>query len=195
MRISEEYLERHKLKTRVYPHIENGAILTQYQEGGQRSWLLTKIQWNHDPTYHPGKYYVSTMKPQHDAMRRSSFFRDVNERETVYWDQYHDRLDHWLKNVDKGSIVHGEREVTLAVWEMFLYCNDSVVARLNNADEKVFPTIDPSKSLDDRFEAFQGLQKSLLHPERGDLARYWQSEFDYNIIRNYVHWLAESAVE
>lgn len=194
MRISEEYLGRHKLQTKVFPHIQNGTIITRFKESGRISWLVTKVRWEHEPQYHPGKYYIDTMKP-YDIRGRSGFFRSVHERETIFWDQYHDRIEHWIKNVDKDSVVRGEKEVSLVALEIFLHCSDSQLADISNIDEKVFPAIDPTKSLDDRYAAFQELRKTILHSERSSLGRHWHSEFDHGIIRNYIHWLADSAAK
>ena len=192
MRIYEEYFNRHKIKPTVHHHIQNGSILVQFEENGKFNWLVTRINWCHDPLYHPGKYYLQTMQPLHGSARMG-IFQDVHEREEIYHEQYHDRLEHLIRNVKKGSIVRGEKEVTLAVWSMFLYCQDTNISRLSNADLKIYPTIDPTKSVDERYEAIQGLRNNLLHYERSDLGRLWHVEFEQRIIDNYLYWLADLA--
>lgn len=194
MKIYEEYIRRHQLaNTSVFPHVQDGAILLRFKENGKYSWLVTTIRWNHEPQYHPGKYLIDTVRPVYNSSRRG-FYQNVHDTEKVFWDQYHDHINHWIKNVDKSSVVSGAKEVALAVFEMFLHCNDLLVARSNVNEDQLYASIDPNKSIDDRYEAYLELRKTILRDNGNSsngLAPNWKLEFDSKIIRNYMHWLAD----
>jgi len=190
MKIHQEYIERHNLKTKVPPHVKTGALMLRFEEDGKINWIVTKIVWDHEPLYRIGKYKIDVLKPvsgRYMQTRNGNFKSILNEKKIVFWDQLNGYLENWTKEVDSNYIVKGEKEVELVAWEMFIHCNDEIISKTGFHDE-LFATIDPRKSIEERYNMMKSFMKKI---ERTGLLDSWKMEFFDKIVRNYLHWVMD----
>lgn len=219
MQLYEEYLDRHDVGTKVLHHVKRGSLFLKLpfedpkkakratkkkssmghhwspMPRNSTRWNVITVEWNHEPTYHPGKYYCNIMAPRHDsANRRNCTFDVIVERKIVHYDEWDSYWANWLKGTAKQTVVHGKDEVLLAAWEMFVFCNDTYFSR-RPYEDKLFRSIDSELSVEDRKSAFSEVRELMACKERdSEVLSKWQHDFEMSHLQNYLHWLADLVV-
>lgn len=221
----EEYLKRNEMGTSVVHHIKRGALFLKLPTPSKQNtpkpspkkkmdssggfwipdgrrrvsnstrWLILSVEWNHEPQYHPGKYYINAMAPRHDsASRRHCSFDGIAERDVVHYDEWENYWANWVKKIDKGTVVHGKNESVVTAWEMFVYCHDSFFSK-RTYEDKLFRSIDPQLSIEDRIGAINDITNLMRSRDRDSEAlSRWQHDFEMTYLQTYLHWLADLVV-
>ena len=128
------------------------------------------------------------MIPIHDGQYRGKLFDRLSPVEKE-WDEYEDYLTTWVANVTAVRALEGHRDVTLAAWEMFVFCYDGWFRRQSHElKELLFKSLDDDYD-NNRYEAYQDalLYLSTHHP---GVLKAWKYEV-YAQVQPYADWLAQ----
>ena len=158
MYLCEEYMFRHNIKIPYAKLVEFGASFLKLDEG---PWNILTILWK-EPTRHPGNYVIKIIQPRHNGYETGRLF-ETNLENSIYLDEYEKYFFNFASKFN-GKIARGE-EITIAAWETYLYCYDSLLVRHAHMEE-LLATIDQSLSFSKRLMAIEEtvLKLSDLHP-------------------------------
>jgi hypothetical protein len=189
MFLQEEYLKRHGLDQDVHivNYVTNGSVLLKT---AGNSYVLMRIKWEDHPR-RPGKFEVTFLAPVHNGYVNSCFFDTILPDSThiLEWDHYLNHLIIWSKGV-QATPVCGDIEVILAIWQIFIYgCDEYLASNMTFAlEELISISINESKSISDRFSAYQNALV-LISTSYPDLLRLYKHDL-LPRISNYCQWLA-----
>jgi hypothetical protein len=186
MHLQEEYIKRHNLIVPIIKHVSRGSLLFK---GGLNYGLLI-IEWK-ESNRHPGNYFISYYVPLHDGYMSGRFFQRLNESDVeLEWDNYTQWLVNWCNKI---TPVTGDKEIVLAIWEIFVYCCDGWLAEFAQPflEKLLFKSLDKELSIDDRFV---GYQECLVYftTEHPSIMKAFRNEVLPHI-NNYSHWLGKLA--
>lgn len=190
MRLHEEYFKRHNIKDiPLVNYCNQGAVIlrTVDPEIWQNRWVLVRIEWVEHPQ-HPGMFKVEFSVPVHNGVEKSRLFSRLPSTEKE-WDEYEDFILDWTGKLRGVVPVRGMKEVTLAAWEMFVYCYDGWFRKQSHEIKEIlFASLDEDLPI---FERYKGYQDAMIflsthHP---GVMKAWKYEI-LSQVHNYSDWLA-----
>lgn len=128
MRLHEEYIKRHGLDIPVVQYERRSTIFLRSHQRESIEWRILAIQWIH-VNRHPGYFEMSYVVPVHDGWRED-LFRHIFRPKILYWDEYEATISKLVAEIvqDKFEAISNKDHV-FALWQMFLYMHDSLIAR------------------------------------------------------------------
>lgn len=190
MRLFEEYFQRHKITdVPLVHHCASGTLFFESTDScqWQSRWVLLSIQWVED-NHHPGQYHIKMSVPVYDGYAKGNFFmqRRIIEKK---WQDYEEFILDWVKTVNGLKPIRGQKEVTLAAWEMFVFmCDNWFIKQSSQLKQKLFQSLDKENSITTRYSNYQDVAIFLAthHPA---VLRAWKYEVLAHT-QNRADWLA-----
>ena len=192
MRLYEEYFQRHNIIAPIIRHERTGSLILRTKGLSVSSkWVLVSFYWS-DNGVHPGHYVVEYSYPLHDGYLRNRLFQKYNVKE-LEWDEYEDYFLNWCRGLLRDNyteIIHGELEVILAAWQIFVYCYDGWICK-QSSELKCYIHNSMDFELPVR-ERYKGYQNCLIYftARQPSALKAWKYDV-LGCIQNYAHWLAE----
>ena len=185
MFLQEEYLKRHNIEdVPIINYVTKGSLLLRMDSG----YLLKTIEWK-ESTRHPGTYFINYHTPVHDGYAKSRYFNKISDVEReIEWDEYQAYISSWARGTLEP--VCGDKEVILAIWEIFIFCCDGMLVDFTDStlEKLIYKCVDSDSSIDQRFQGYQeclvyaGLEfPALLKTFKHDLLPH---------VQHYCYWLA-----
>lgn len=190
MRPFEEYFLRYKIvDVPLVHHCANGTLLLESTDPFQweSRWILISIRWIEDD-HHPGTYLIEISDPIHDGYASGKFFNKRRKIEKE-WHEYEDFIFDWTKGVSGVKPIRGQREITMACWEMFTFmCDSWFIKQPSIWKQKLFQSLDKDNSIETRYSNYQDVAifLSTHHPA---VMRAWKYEV-LALVQNRADWLA-----
>lgn len=189
MRLSEEYLKRRSVALPLVRHDTNSAVILRTHDPlyWQSRWIVVTIRWR-DGGFHPGTFLIEYQYPVHNGFEKGRFFNRYNVKE-LQWEEYEEYFLSWSQGIH-GTTAAGrtDREIVLALWEMFVYCCDGWICK-QNPDYRygLDKSLDTDLSLEQRYLGYQNclIYLTARHPA---VLKAWKYEMLY-LARGYAFWL------
>lgn len=182
MRLLEEYIKRHNINFLPVYHVSRSNIILKRHS---RPQIVLNIKWEEEEN-RPGYYTFNYFSPNHNGYLNEKYFTQLNENNYYKYNEYASFIMRWVKNLDFTPVE--PNHVKLAIWEMFLLCFDSWIAK-NNLEESVFAVIDLSLTEAARFAAIDNFFDYLKnhHHFVWEIYNFEFQKHEYN----YADWLVE----
>ena len=156
-----------------------------------KKWLMLYIRRDDKNDSGPESYIININYPIRSvydgALTNNIFIKGVGWE--CFWHEYEEFILNW-KNYLKGvKPILNQTEVSLCIWEMFVYSNDRWFAK-NGLSELLFNSLDEEKSLGDRFDHYCNLLFFLerKYPDAIASIDQFKSDLSYKM-KNYAYWL------
>lgn len=189
MLICDEYLDRHSIRVPTIPHVKSGVLL--FRESNF-NWFIFSIKWK-EADYHPGGYIIKVSAPAHNGLGKFDAIAQLppkrGRQQLVYWDEYEDYIQSWWQSNSKIETPKNEKEVWLAVWDVFIYSCDKYLAQQMYVG-RMFNIIDTSQSIEYRYSYLITILEFMenCHPLIYDV---WEKYFA-PLIKSYCYWLPDN---
>jgi len=170
MKLHEEYGARHGIAVPCIRY-SNFSLLGRDREG----WvgLTSKHRRCSNTT---GEHLVQFWRP---IRNKNGRFFSADAEYILEWNEY----ENWLFTFHTPyRFVYEEPELTLSLWELFLFVNDSALSN-EGMFEQLYSTIDPEISPYDRLHNIEYISMPRNYN------RYWNSLRCF--FSNYGNWLKE----
>lgn len=186
MYLQEEYLSRHGITdVPIINHVTKGSLLLRMGS----NYLLMTIEWKNSDR-HPGTYFINYFTPVHNGYTKSNYFNKIaNVEREVEWEEYYGYISSWIKG--QVSPVCGDKEVMLAIWEIFVFCCDGMLAQHANStlEKLIYKTLDEELSTEQRFIGYQECL-AYINAECPVLFKMFKHDLLPHV-QHYCHWLAK----
>lgn len=189
MRLYEEYFRRHNIQGfPLVHHCTRGTLLLRTKNPDKaRRWVIMSIRWA-EHSQHPGSYVIEFILPIHDGYGKGGLFAKLSPV-SKQWDEYEDYLLEWSSQLKDLTPVRGRKNITLAAWEVFVYCYDGWFRKQTHAlKEMLFRSLDEESCPEERFGALQQILDHLTTNQPAVL-RTWKYEVEMQV-QGYADWLA-----
>ena len=131
MVLSEEYVERHKIKIPlvVHPQCSGGSSLLLRRTGDWRflypgPWVIMHINWIEN-NHRPGQYSMRFYSPLADACSRRETFSSLEDILACSYDDFDKFMINYVNNLKGFRAISGESiAIQVSCWEMFCHCYD-----------------------------------------------------------------------
>lgn len=192
MNLFEEYCRRHGLRCPVIKRPDN-RLYVLYRADPARwkaSWMVFQISTRQE-SYHPSYYQFSWLRPNHNGAFNSRFLDDISDPQRVEWDDYDIEIIKSAQRNDGLVPIINLSDAKMAAWEMFLYCADDHIGGLPfSIRVKVFRSLDPDLSIEDRMGALADVQDHIKLYATNIYSR-WKKMEQYYLPGGYATWYAE----
>lgn len=166
----EEYLSRHGLPIRAVNHtLSNGSLFfraDREKSGFDSRWVLVNSSWK-EHGHHPGCYDVRVLVPVHNGMKDKSPFCHARGYPPGLQVSYEDFGTFFADFASHHKMLRPVADwagAKMVAWEVFLFCNDALVAKSTSPvlRRHVESSIDPGLPEDERFRAYSRAVDALM---------------------------------
>lgn len=194
MDLLEEYYKRHKIDSPLIRFPNHSYLLGKQQlcERGESRYILIGITYVKKADS-PPSLRVNCTTPVRDSNPGAggSFSRTVWDKK-VEFDEWEGFVTEWVANLKTNFTLVPQEQLPLAIWEIFIYNNDSWLAQSLPANlyESLAQIVDDSLDVKDRLEATKVVE-SWLGSRNGKQGHNSLSTLRTNYdAEGYANWLA-----
>ena len=188
MRLFEEYLSRHNIKTPIVFY-ENSNLIFRSKETPHH-WLSLSVQWSHPRYWEPGYFVFSLKESQFEGDDSyDSFCFKGKERHEVYWDAYEKKLIDIVRLLKKDYNIVGDRGLLLNSYQILVRSFDGVISDMmkdqnldSNFCNMVEILFDDSQELWKRLEAGEQVLNEISKTTRNPWSRMIKDVFKNHIV-------------